>query len=522
MRVAIYARYSSDNQREESIDAQIRAIQEYCIKHKYTIVKIYKDEAKSATTDNRPNFLQMIEDSRLGLFDSIIVHKLDRFSRNRYDSAFYKKKLKENKVRLFSVLENLDDSPESIILESLLEGIAEYYSKNLSREVMKGMKETALQAKHNGGIPPLGYKVNKDKTYTINEREAQAVRIIFDKFTSGYGYGSIAEDLNTLGYKMKSGKPFKKHSVREILLNEKYTGTYVFNRRADGKTTYKLKSEDEIIKIPDAMPAIISKELFIEANSKIEGKKVGKRIRIMNYLLTGKMFCGECNKHYVGAGYTKGRDRNSENPSKYYNYACTGRKCGCKNKPINKNTIENLVIERIKDEILNEVKIIELTDALCNLINKSQSTNEIKLKEINTELSKLKAQIDKDFQLFYDDLIDKNILADKVNSKKSRISDLETEKIMLESKSYSLDKNKILEYLNLQKNAIDSGDEKLIQNVINLFVEYIIIYNDKITINLGIDEPDKINNSKIITLDSGKVECGSPPLTISLSIKKWW
>ena len=111
----------------------------------------------------------MIKDSELGLFDTLIVHKLDRFSRNRYDSAFYKKKLKDNNVRLISVLEHLDNSPESIILESVLEGMAEYYSVNLSREVMKGMKETALQCKHNGGLPPLGYEVAQDKTYIIKE-----------------------------------------------------------------------------------------------------------------------------------------------------------------------------------------------------------------------------------------------------------------------------------------------------------------------------------------------------------------
>jgi site-specific DNA recombinase len=175
IRAAAYARYSSDNQREESIDAQLRAIREYCDRNGIRLVKIYTDEARSATTDDRPGFLQMIQDSALGLFDAVIVHKLDRFSRDRYDSAFYKRQLKKNGVRLISVLENLDDSPESIILESVLEGMAEYYSRNLAREVMKGMKETALQCKHTGGKPPLGYDVAPDGTYVINEQEAKAV-----------------------------------------------------------------------------------------------------------------------------------------------------------------------------------------------------------------------------------------------------------------------------------------------------------------------------------------------------------
>ncbi len=156
-RAAAYTRFSSDNQRDESIDAQVRAIEAYCEQKGFDLVKIYADRAKSATSDKRPEFLQMIEDSGKGLFDVAIVHKLDRFSRDKYDSAKYKRILKKNGVKLLSVTENLDDSPESVILESLLEGMAEYYSKNLAREVMKGLKETAYQCKHTGGLPPIGY-----------------------------------------------------------------------------------------------------------------------------------------------------------------------------------------------------------------------------------------------------------------------------------------------------------------------------------------------------------------------------
>ena len=155
-RVALYARFSSDNQRAESIDAQIRAMKKYCQENHYLIVETYVDEAKSATSDKRPAFQQMIKDSDKKLFDVLLVHKLDRFSRNRYDSAMYKNRLKRNGVTVFSVLEKLNDSPESVIMESLLEGMSEYYSKNLSREVMQGLNENALKCKHTGGKPPLG------------------------------------------------------------------------------------------------------------------------------------------------------------------------------------------------------------------------------------------------------------------------------------------------------------------------------------------------------------------------------
>ena len=422
MKAAVYARYSSDNQREESITAQISGIKEYCKRNNITIVKIYTDEAFSAKTDNRPQFLQMIKDSKCRAFDCVIVHKLDRFARNRYDSAFHKKNLKENGVKLISVLENLDESPESIILESVLQGMAEYFSANLSREVMKGLKQNAYQAKHTGGTPPLGYDVSKDKTYIINEKEALVVKEIFEMFCSGYGYGTIAKDMNNKNYTMKSGKQFGKTNIRDILMNEKYTGMYIYNLRLDGKNLHKFKPEEEIIRIPDGMPAIVSKELFYKVKEQINGKRIGKRMRVMNYLLTGKLFCGDCGFNYTGAGHYKGSDRHKENHHKYYIYACTKRRDTCENKPIRKDLIEADVIDAIKIRILNEKEIPNWVDRLSKKIEESQIYNKSRITEIKQEISKLKNQIDKDFQLFYDDLMDKTILAEKTNAKKLKIN----------------------------------------------------------------------------------------------------
>ncbi|MDD6906310.1 MAG: recombinase family protein, partial [Finegoldia magna] len=198
-----YGRYSTDMQREESIDAQFRAIRDYCDRNKIELVSTYADEGISGTTDNRPEFQRMIKDAELGAFDYVIVHKLDRFSRSKYDSAIYKRKLKLAGVQLLSVLENLDGSPESLILESVLEGMSEYYSRNLSREVKKGMRENALKCKFNGGIPPLGYDIDDDKNYVINAHEAEAIKLIFDMFTKNYSYSEMMRKLNSLGYKTK-------------------------------------------------------------------------------------------------------------------------------------------------------------------------------------------------------------------------------------------------------------------------------------------------------------------------------
>ena len=232
-KAVVYARFSSENQRDESIDAQVRAINEYCEKNNIQIVKIFADRAKSATSANRPEFQEMIKfcENDITGISMVIVHKLDRFSRDKYDSAMYKQKLKLKGIRVVSVLENLDNSPESLILESVIEGMAQYYSANLAREVAKGQKENALKARHNGGTPPLGYDVAEDKTYIINDEESKAVKIIFDRYVNGYSYSQIIDELNKLGYRTKrENKNFSKNSLYSILSNEKYTGVYVFNK----------------------------------------------------------------------------------------------------------------------------------------------------------------------------------------------------------------------------------------------------------------------------------------------------
>ena len=150
----IYARFSSYNQREESIEAQERACREYASRKGLQVIGVYADRAKSGTSAEREEFQQMIKDSGEKKFRYLIVHKLDRFSRDKYDSVIYKRKLRANGVKIISAVENLDDSPESIMLESVIEGMAQYYSKNLAREVMKGLRESAYDCKHLGGIPP--------------------------------------------------------------------------------------------------------------------------------------------------------------------------------------------------------------------------------------------------------------------------------------------------------------------------------------------------------------------------------
>lgn len=501
MRAVAYCRYSSDNQREESIDAQIRAIKDFCIKESIDLTRVYVDEAKTGTNDSREQFIEMIHDSNKKTFNAILVHKLDRFARNRYDSAFYKKKLSENGVKIISVLERLDDSPESIILESVLEGMAEYYSKNLSREVMKGMKETALDCKHNGGIPPLGYDIDKNTNkYIINNNESLAVNKIFNLYLSGYGYGAIAEHLNNDGFKTKIGRSFSKNSIRDILLNEKYTGVYVFNKRAPGKKNHCYKDKDQIIKIDGGMPQIIPIETFSKVQEKMNSNIRGPRVASSNkiYLLTGKIFCGKCNSSYTGAGYRGGRDG-----KKYYIYQCTNKKDKlCSNKDIRKNLIEDFVLNQLKNNIFSDDKIEKLSVEIIEYIRKTREDNTTLLKHLHQQKDLLSKKINNAMDLLLEGIISKDTVQTKINGMQCELDSC-LQKIN-EIASTDLDwinKEKIKSFLVFSKNNLNSQDYNVKLKIINTFVDKVFIYDKKINVQFKLDFYTS-------TMESGKVGGG--------------
>ena len=356
MRIACYCRYSSDNQREESIEGQLRAIQDWSEKNDHVIVREYIDRALSAKTDDRPEFLRMIKDSKNHYFDAIVVHKLDRFSRSRYDSAFYKKKLKENGIKLYSVLENFSDDPESIILESVLEGMNEYYIANLAREVQKGKNENAYECKFNGGTPPLGYDIDSNKKYIINEDEAKIVKYIYELYLNGYGLISIAQELNKNGYKSKIGRSFTKNSITDILRNEKYTGVYIYNKTYTNKKRNFTRNDE--IRIENGIPIIISKEVFNmvqmkrEENRKNCGTFSAKRI----YLFAGLVKCGKCGGNYVG--WTR-KCRGTE--KRFYMCSSRNKISKCEGRYIDADELENAVYNILSNKIFT-------TDDLDNFV----------------------------------------------------------------------------------------------------------------------------------------------------------
>ena len=491
--VVAYARFSSDNQRTESIDAQIRAICDYCDKNGYNLVKIYKDEAISGTsTEDREQFIQMINDSKNKSFNYVVVHKFDRFARNRYDHALYEKKLEDNGVKLLSVMEQLNDSPESVILKSVLTGMNEYYSLNLAREVRKGQKENALKCVHNGGIPPLGYDLNDDNTYKINEEEAKSVKLIYKMYLDGRGYATIADELNALGFTNKLGKSFKKTSIRDTLLNEKYTGTFIF-----GKKDKKGKLTGKELRVEHGIPAIISKEVFEQVQFKIKNrqhrKTSGRSTAKSTYLLTGLCICGECGGTFSG-GY-RSVDRVSRNV--HYGYLCRQRKdkvSNCKNKAIKKEELETMVINAVKTYIFQERQIEIITNKVWDYIKNNLEHSEKGLVEINSKIKSLENKNNKLIDMSLDGLINEIEFKNKKREIDFAISELVSEKAKYNFTSDFMDKNKIKNHLiELGKN-LNSKDDLLIKNILDTFIQEIIVYNDKITINLRLFPRNAIAN----------------------------
>ena len=348
----IYARYSSDNQTEQSIEGQLRVCQDYAERNDILILKTYIDRAMTGTNDNRPDFQQMIKDSEKKEFQHIIVYKIDRFSRNKYETAKYKKILKDNGVKLLSAMENIPDTPEGIILESLLEGMAEYYSAELAQKVKRGMKETRLKGNFTGGNIIYGYKVENHKVI-IDEEKAEIVRFIYEQYSLGTYVKDIIAELNSKRI-FNKGKPFARNTIYNILKNEKYSGIYRF--------------KDEIF--DNMYPAIVPNEIYDKVRKKIDLNKYGKRSVELVYLLRHKLKCGYCGMTISAECGT------AKDGSKRHYYKCLGRKRnnGCTKSSVRKELFEEFVLDNILKVLSNTKHIDEMVDVLFQIQETQSNT----------------------------------------------------------------------------------------------------------------------------------------------------
>ncbi len=370
-RAVIYARYSSDKQTDDSIEAQRRACTAYAAAHGLVIAGEYVDEAisgKGSATASRAQYQRMLHDCDKGMFGTVLIHKYDRIARNVGEHINLEKKLGSKGVSLIAVSQDFGTSNEAKIMKMLMFALSEYYIDNLSDEVKKGHKETALRGLHNGGVAPFGYDI-VDQSYIVNELESAYVKKIFAAAANREGYTAIVKEMDNFGIRGKRGKPIKYTQIYEMLRNEKYTGTYVYSQKEESRRTDR-RSKPNAIRVENALPTIISKALFEEVQRIMdERKQVGKK---SGYLCSGLVYC-ECGAKMHGL--------TSKRKGHEYQYFYCSKKCGA--GVVHMDEVDTAAIKYLR-ELLEPSNQKKIAAALCLY----QSNEQGKADDFNTVIQK--------------------------------------------------------------------------------------------------------------------------------------
>lgn len=460
-KAVIYARYSSNHQREESIEGQIRECIAYAKRNDITVIDTYVDRALTGKTDARPNFQRMITNSAAKQFDYVIVYTLDRFSRNRYDSATYKAKLKKYGVKVLSAKENITDDPSGILLESLLEGMAEYYSAELAQKVKRGMKENALACRWASGRVPFGYIVDKEKHLQLDPVNAPIVAEIFNLFCSGNSIISIANMLNSRGIRTATGGKWTRSSFHKIFSAEVYIGTFVWSD----------------VRVENAVPAIIPKDLFEKAQVLVRSNKAryhttGEVMQSEKYILTTKLFCGSCGGNMIGMSGT------SKNGAPHYYYTCHNKRrklTECSNASIRRDLIElsivNYTINLLKDRQAFDT-IVEQTYAIyC----KDQENDDTAFQE--KRIARLQAQVNNATNAImnglYSDAIKEKLMSAEAELEEAKY---QLELLKLKHNKFHITKQHIAYFL---LNAINKNLEEAKEYILDIMLRQASVQKEK-------------------------------------------
>lgn len=484
----IYPRYSSRAQRDVSIEQQIKACEEFARQHDIKIIKTYPERAMSGTNDRRPQFQKMISEASTLDYQYVIVYSLDRFARDRYDSAVYKRQLKQCGKRVLSVTENISDDPSGVLMESMLEGLAEYYSKELSRKIRRGMSDNAEKCMANGPMP-LGYRRGSDGRYEIVESEAKIVREIYQRVSSHEPLIEIIHDLNDRGVLTKQRKQWNRSSFNKLLSNERYTGVYIF-----GDT-----------RIEDGIPAIVDRTLYDSVQFALTHKSnprnnVRRRRQADGlYLLTGKLFCGHCESPLVGVSGTGKRG------TQYYYYVCKKkREKLCDKRPVSRDLIEQKIAQAIKDNMLTpemiEVIARETIKYYEKINDHSDELSDLKseLTDVNSAASNVMAAIEQGIitEMTKSRLLE---LEERSRSLKQKIAAIE------ESSKMTLSYEDIIATLYLYKDC-DIDDKAMQESLFNAFLVRAYVFDDKLKIIFNSNTTTDIEVPIEVT-ESDSAEC---------------
>lgn len=485
MTAVIYARYSSDSQREESIDGQLRECMAFAKRQGISVIDTYIDRALSAQTDNRPQFQKMIKDSSKKKFDVIIVWKLDRFARNRYDSARYKNALKKNDVKVISATENISAGSEGILLESVLEGMAEYYSAELAEKVTRGLTENALKCKFNGGTVPIGYIINKEQMFEIDPLKAPWVLEAFKLYDNGKTIKEIVTLLNAKGLTTSLGTELSINIVTTMLKNRRYIGEYKFQ---------------EIIH-ENGIPQIVPPDLFNKVQEQLQkNKKAAARHKADDdYLLTTKLFCGKCGVYMTGES---GTGRNGT-VHRYYKCNNAKYKHSCDKKTVKKEWIEDIVVRYTKEVLLQD----DVIEDIANIVLRVASTENTSVTLLKQQLSEIERAIANLMNAIEQGIITtttKQRMIELENTKE----ELELKIIKEELKRPPLTKEGLIFWLQRFR-SLDTTKKEHKQRLIDSFVNAVYVYDDKLVLTFNYNEANTT-----VTLDEVNgsiIECSGAP-----------
>ena len=456
-----YMRYSSHNQTEQSIEGQERCIKEYAALHEINIIATYVDRAKSGVTDNRPEFKKMLRDADAQTFDYVLIYSTDRFARNRFDAATHKKYLADLGVQVISVSENIvSGTAEGVLIESIFEGFAEYYSLELSRKVRRGNKESYKKGLFTGGVVTYGWDV-RDKKLFVNNEEASAIKYFADNLSETKGAAEVIRELNNKGYRTKKGKPLNYNLFYRLFNCEKLIG----------------KIEHDGVIYDNIYPPILSEQQLLKTRNTLQilSKRNPSSRSKIDYLLSLKLYCGECGSPMHGSS-------GSGRKQTYYYYLCKNREIekSCTKSYEKKDYLENYVLSCTK-QILTQPMIKHIASEVVNAYE--TEFNSTILDDLKTTKNKVSNELEKVFDLCLN--ATSKVVLEKCEKRAEELNDRiiqldnEIKQQELIHKN-CLTEEKIIAYLNDMKKASLSTDQKKI--LIDTFINSIYIYDDRIVI----------------------------------------
>lgn len=476
MRAAAYARYSTDRQTENSIEAQLDAISTYCEKNGHIIVSTYVDMAKSATNTDRPDFQRMLSDARAGVFEAVIIYDISRGSRDVADWFGFRKTMMSLGVQVLSATEKLGDisNPNDFLVELINVGLGQHMVLQTRQKSIAGVAQKAKTGAFLGGVAPLGYDI-ENGVYVVNKWEAEAVREIFARYAEGLSYDSIIDYLAAKGYKGKRGQPIGRNSLHSILANERYIGVYSWNKhhvKYMGKWAGGVPNPDAV-RIENAITPIIDIQTWRKVQERMsDNKRNASNSAIHDYLLSGLIECGEC-----GGAYTGKTNTNSKGYTTRY-YVCNNkyRTHTCKSNNINADEIESMVVAQLTQFLRTSdpEKIAQSALEQQEYLNASRQTAERELNKLRTQLNNCTKAI-KD-GIIYPEL--KEEMADLQN----KIA-LLTREVQAEPK-INISRSEIIKII---KEDADRITPENIPHLIKTYITKIYAHRDEIIITGGVN-----------------------------------